>query len=368
MLYTHLTLNKNIRTAWRVTGLVPYNPAIVLQKLANKQPVADNSTTQSTTTLSPRSTSGDVTIPKITVSFCPGTPKIHHTSPDGAAMFVENTPANFNQVNRLVERMCEKSNLDESQSQVLHKLVKGAKFALADSVLLRITNQELLQANTRKNRRANRTGNHYGGEARVLSLKDVRQRQQWAINKENEQKERKQAAEMRRLEIEFSKAFKDLGRLGPDLLGDVPKQSRSPRKSSSPQKSSSSSNLLASPQKQLIPVLVPSERVEKMDDNLMKGKSEGKSKERTEEVAGAGGPGRKGKAKAKEVDNNLLRGKSKVNSKGKGKEMAEEVIDEAIQTEEGVNVLAEGSSKAVNNEGLIRISRSGRMIKPAKKM
>ena len=152
----------------------------------------------------------------------------------------------MSQVNQLIKRMCEEGNLDGSKNQALHKLVKGAKFALADSVLLRITNQELLQANTRKNRRANHTGNHYGGEARVLSLKDVRQRQQWAINKENEQKERKQAAEMRRLEIEFSKAFKDLGRLGPDLLGDVSKRSRSPRKPSSPQKSSSSSNLLAS--------------------------------------------------------------------------------------------------------------------------
>ena len=64
--------DKNIQTAWRVTGLVPYDPSIVLQKLANKQPVAqnaDNSASQSTTIPSPRSTSGDVNIPKITASF-----------------------------------------------------------------------------------------------------------------------------------------------------------------------------------------------------------------------------------------------------------------------------------------------------------
>ena len=74
----------------------------------------------------------------------------------------------------------------------------------------------------------------------------------------------------------------------------------------------------------------------------------------------AEGPKRKGKAKAKEVDDSLLKGKRKGKSKGKGKgkKMAEEVIEEMI--DEAV--------QAVNNEGLIRISRSGRLIKPAEKM
>ena len=100
----------------------------------------------------------------------------------------------------------------------------------------------------------------------------------------------------------------------------------------------------------------------------MKGKRKGKSKkgaeEGAEEVVEAEGPKRKGKAKVKEVDYNLLKRKGK----GKKEEVIEEMIDEAIHTEGGVNALSEGSSKAVNNEGLIRISRSGRMIKPAKKM
>lgn len=100
-----------------------------------------------------QSTDGDST--KIVVCTCPNTLQIRYTSSNGAVIHVENTPANVNQVDQLIKRICEDGNLSPSKNQVLNKLVKGAKYVLANSTLLKITNQELFQANSRRNQRAN---------------------------------------------------------------------------------------------------------------------------------------------------------------------------------------------------------------------
>ena len=58
---------------------------------------------------------------------------------------------------------------------------------MADRVILNRTNTELLAANTRKKRRAQRTSLQYDGQsARVLSLEDVEKRRELAEEKKRD--------------------------------------------------------------------------------------------------------------------------------------------------------------------------------------
>ena len=149
---------KNVLTAWRATGLVPYNPSSVLQKLTNKQSVLRKTDSIITTT---------TTTTNITSSH-PNTTTTLQNSHE-----IEKTPANIDQINQLIRRIRNDEESDSTPVRALNKLIKGAKYAFADSTLLRITNNELFQANVRRHHRANRSGAHYGGKARVLSLEDV---------------------------------------------------------------------------------------------------------------------------------------------------------------------------------------------------
>ena len=78
---------KNVLTAWRATGLVPYNPSLVLQKLTNKQSVlrkTDSITTTITTTTTTITTVTRTSIvgidPKIMSASDPGTPTVFQNS------------------------------------------------------------------------------------------------------------------------------------------------------------------------------------------------------------------------------------------------------------------------------------------------
>ena len=77
------------------------------------------------------------------------------------------------QVNQLIRRIRNDENSDSTPARALNKLIKVAKYAFADSTMLRITNHEPLHANVRRHHKANRSGAHFGGKARVLSLEDV---------------------------------------------------------------------------------------------------------------------------------------------------------------------------------------------------
>lgn len=178
----------------------------VLKKLASKNSQGVSSEILSSPTLS-------ITTTRITAVSCPGTPRIHYTSSDGARIQVENTPANVNQVDQLIHQIHHESTLDTPHLHALDKLVKGAKYAMADSTLLRITNQELITANTRKQQRTNRSAAQYSGDGQVLSLEDVNQHKQWAIDKQKEQDNKKEAIKIWRLEQQFTKALKELDRL-----------------------------------------------------------------------------------------------------------------------------------------------------------
>ena len=210
---------KNMLTAWRETGLVPYNPSSVLQKLTNKQSVLRKTDSITTTT-------------NITSSSHPNTPTTLQNSHE-----IEKTPANIDQINQLIRRIRNDEESDSTPVRALNKLIKGAKYAFADSTLLRITNNELLQANVRRHHRVNRSGAHYGGKARVLSLEDVQQRQQWAKDKQKVKDDKKKAAQLKRAEQDLIKSFRQICRFGPDLLGQT--STASPTKS--PQKAPDSS-------------------------------------------------------------------------------------------------------------------------------
>lgn len=83
---------------------------------------------------------------KITISSCPRTLKIYYTSLDG------NTPTNVDY------QIYNEGTLDILHLHTLEKLVKEVKYALADFTLLRVTNQELITANIRKQQKASRSG------------------------------------------------------------------------------------------------------------------------------------------------------------------------------------------------------------------
>ena len=90
---------------------------------------------------------------------------------------------------------------------------------MADRIVLNRTNTELLAANTRKKRRAQRTGIQYDGQgARVLSLEDVEERRQLAENKKRDKEAKKLAQKEKQDDRYFLQVSKTLMRLGPDLI------------------------------------------------------------------------------------------------------------------------------------------------------
>ena len=75
------------------------------------------------------------------------------------------TPGNVEQVTKIAELLSlfRRQTLDSPKLTLLHKTLKAARFAMADRVILNRTNMDLLAANTRKKRRAQRTGIAYDG-------------------------------------------------------------------------------------------------------------------------------------------------------------------------------------------------------------
>ena len=243
------------------------------EKLTNKQSVlrkTDSINTITTTTTVTRSSSVGIDTEIASASY-PGTPITLQNSHE-AIIGVEKTPANINQINQLACRIRKNENSDSTPARALNKLIKGAKYAFADSTLLRITNTELLQANVRRHHRANRSGAHYGGKARVLSLEDVQQRQQWAKNKQKEKDDKRKAAQIKRAEQDLIKTFREMCRFGPDLLGHT--STTYPTKSgqkSSQKASDSSQRTLISPFKRSLlppPMLRPIREAEEIVEGV----------------------------------------------------------------------------------------------------
>lgn len=184
---------QNIRSAWRATGLVPYNPSVVFQKLSIGSNSAANTLPGANTPIRMRFFSGQI----------------------------PPTPGNVEQVSEVEElvSLFRHQTLDSPKLTLLHKILKAARIAMANRVVLTRTNTELLAANTRKKQRAQRTGLQYDGQgARVLSLEDIEKRRQLAENKKREKEAKVEARKQKQDDRFFFQVSKDLMRLGPDLI------------------------------------------------------------------------------------------------------------------------------------------------------
>ena len=117
----------NIESAWRATGFIPYHLAIVFKKLEKKE-----------------------------ISSSVSTPKECCLSDT----FVPQTPGNMDQVGQiddLILQFCNQT-LDSLKLALFSKLIKGAKLAMANRIILNTTNAELYEANVQKKKRAHRRG------------------------------------------------------------------------------------------------------------------------------------------------------------------------------------------------------------------
>ena len=131
-------LSQNIENAWRATSLMLYNPAIVLKKLESKRNL-------------------------VAISTCPSTLTFTSTCPSGLTLersqsnvLFSQTPANVDQIGQIDEFVFQFRNqtLDTSKLVLLSKLIKEAKQAIADHIILNTTNAELYKANVWKKKQA----------------------------------------------------------------------------------------------------------------------------------------------------------------------------------------------------------------------
>ena len=112
---------QNIQSAWRATGLIPYNPSNVFDKISVSH--TDNGTLPSASTC-------------IQTCFFSGQ--------------IPLILGNIEQVSEVEEliSLFRHQTLDFPKLTLLHKTLKAAKLAIADRIVLNCINTELLAANT----------------------------------------------------------------------------------------------------------------------------------------------------------------------------------------------------------------------------
>ncbi len=118
----------------------------------------------------------------------------------------------------LISLFCHQT-CDSAKLTLIHKILKAARFAMADRIVLNCINTEPLAANTQKKQRAQRTFTQYNVQrARVLSLEAVEKRRRPAENKKKEKEAKSQARKKKQDDQLFFMVSKGLMRLGPDLI------------------------------------------------------------------------------------------------------------------------------------------------------
>jgi hypothetical protein len=140
----------NIEKAWKAVGLEPWDPEIVLGQLP-KQPSVRPAT--------------------------PLTSTVSWTGPTGEIVEVPITPANVAQVDKLYKAIVESENLDPALLFKLEKLYKGASMAVANAVIQRTTNVDLVVAELTKKKRSNREKGKQYAFGRVLNEDTIRERE-----------------------------------------------------------------------------------------------------------------------------------------------------------------------------------------------
>jgi hypothetical protein len=131
-----------IRKSWAKTGLFPYDPQVVLGQLAINTVIDTRPQTPPELTFKPR---------------C------------GDSVTVEITPKNRDQIQLILKHVLE-GILDPTL--MIRKLASAATFAMANSDLQRVTIDEFIKLNQRKQARTNRSKTTYG-EARIMSKEDA---------------------------------------------------------------------------------------------------------------------------------------------------------------------------------------------------
>lgn len=135
----------NIMHAWQKSGLFPIQPQLILDKLGLKAPET-RPTTPPTMTVT--ASNGD----SISMPFT--------------------TPANVKEVNQLVQQI-KAGNHDPALPE---KLGKACSSALANNTMLRITSNDLISVDQRKQNKAARGQGHWS-DARIMNLEVVKERE-----------------------------------------------------------------------------------------------------------------------------------------------------------------------------------------------
>ncbi len=172
---------KNIKHAWQKSGLFPVDseslidPQVVLDRLGLKIPEP-----KSRPTTPPVTVSDDVPV----------------------------TPTTAEQVNRIIQQI----KAGDHNPMLLDKIGKACITALASNTLLRVTNDDLLKAQQRKEDRDKR-GQAQCGDALLLNKATVQERNNRQVIKQQERQD-KQA------DRQFEQQFRSMCRLGPDIFAE----------------------------------------------------------------------------------------------------------------------------------------------------
>lgn len=178
----------NIQKAWAATGLLPFDPQVVLKHFPQKQ---SEQYEQYNVTIRP------TTPPEAIISY---------TSKNGETK-IAITPTNTLQIQQLLRRATTEGI---EQVEVLKKVSKAACLAMAERTIQSTTTNELLELNRRKERKTNRTKGNWGN-ARVLNQEVIDQRKADAADKFKEKNAQKALKE-------WNKEEKILRALGPELF------------------------------------------------------------------------------------------------------------------------------------------------------
>ncbi len=206
----------NIQKAWKASGLLPFNPQLVLKDFTLPKEAVENTLTRSyNITIRP------TTPPEAVVSY---------SGPSGPSEAIL-TPATTREVQLLMDKVYRQGNQAEAEA-ILKKVGKSAIFAMADSVIQNRTNEELIEYNKRKENKKNRKkGND--GYARHVN-QEVADKRDEDRNWDNEVKRlaklhkdlfkakaprKKVLVSQRQLEILWNAEVKRLGTIHKDVFG-----------------------------------------------------------------------------------------------------------------------------------------------------
>ena len=160
----------NIASAWRATGLLPFDPSVILQKI---QPTAQ-STTQP--------------------------PCISFTDKNGHRFDIPMSPSVEEKLTAIFGQLLQGAS--PFHSKAIHNIQQFTLRTVADNIILKRTNQELLEK--QKKQRHNNTKAAYG-KARVLSVAEAQKKNKEKLQKEQEEATAKERRAALRGVITFAK-------------------------------------------------------------------------------------------------------------------------------------------------------------------